>query len=79
MNSSHSHPPKQQTEQSRSGTCHAKFDRGKSRTNRDEARAIVADAVGTNEALDEVAEEQRLTLGVITFNIQQQVLIQGPV
>jgi very-short-patch-repair endonuclease len=52
------------------------YDRGKSRTNKEEARAIVA-AV-TERLKDELKkpENQRLSLGIITFNIQQQSLIQ---
>jgi hypothetical protein len=52
------------------------FDRGKSRTNREEARAIVADAVGRMKLWMKLPPEKRQTLGVITFNSQQQTLIQ---
>ncbi|WP_062011950.1 DUF4011 domain-containing protein [Aureimonas sp. AU4] len=52
------------------------YDRGKSRTNRDEARAIAAHlAERLRDALT-VPEEKRPTFGVITFNAQQQALIQ---
>jgi very-short-patch-repair endonuclease len=54
----------------------ALFDRGKSRTNRDEAEAIVADAVARMKQCLLKPEEDRLTYGVVTFNIQQQTLIQ---
>ncbi len=52
------------------------FDRGKSRTNREEARAIVSDAVGRMKHWMKLPPEQRPTLGVITFNSQQQSLVQ---
>jgi len=52
------------------------FDRGKSRTNREEARAIVADAVGRMKQWMKLPPEKRRTLGVITFNSQQQTLVQ---
>ena len=52
------------------------FDRGKSRTNRREADAIVADAVQRMQAGLLLPEDQRPTLGVITFNLPQQTLIQ---
>lgn len=52
------------------------YDRGKSRTNRDEAAAIVKDAVERMKRCLELPEEQRLTFGVITFNSQQQSLIE---
>lgn len=55
---------------------HGTFDRGRSRTNREEARAIVADAVGRMKLWMKLPPEQRQTLGIITFNIQQQTLIQ---
>ena len=54
----------------------ALFDRGKSRTNRGEAEAIVADAVSRMKLCLQKPEEDRLTYGVVTFNIQQQTLIQ---
>jgi very-short-patch-repair endonuclease len=52
------------------------YDRGKSRSNPEEARAIVREVVKRLEAWLRVPEEDRLTLGVITFNLQQQGLIQ---
>lgn len=52
------------------------YDRGKSRTNRQEAEAIVADAVERMKQWVQLPEADRLTLGVITFNSQQQSLIQ---
>lgn len=52
------------------------YDRGKSRTNRTEAQAIVDEAVGRLEAWLALPEPARPTLGVITFNAQQQSLIQ---
>jgi very-short-patch-repair endonuclease len=54
----------------------SKYDRGKSRTNRDEAEAIVQDAVSRMRRCLELPESERLTFGVITFNSQQQSLIQ---
>lgn len=51
------------------------YDRGKSRTNPQEARAIVADIRARLEAWLGLPERQRPTLGVITFNAQQQGLI----
>jgi very-short-patch-repair endonuclease len=54
----------------------ALFDRGKSRTNRAEAQAIVVDAVARMQKCLAKPEEKRLTYGVVTFNIQQQNLIQ---
>jgi very-short-patch-repair endonuclease len=54
----------------------ATYDRGKSRTNRLEAEAIVADAVSRMKKCLELPEDERLTFGVITFNTQQQSLIQ---
>ncbi|WP_166831715.1 DUF3320 domain-containing protein [Thalassoroseus pseudoceratinae] len=59
--------------------CHqpgALYDRGKSRTNRQEAEAIVRDAVARMKRNLELPETDRLTFGVITFNSQQQTLIQ---
>lgn len=53
-----------------------KYDRGKSRTNRKEAEAIVAEAVRRMKLNLELPEDERLTFGVITFNSQQQTLIQ---
>lgn len=52
------------------------YDRGKSRTNVAEARAIVADLVARMKRNLELPEKSRLTFGVITFNSQQQSLIQ---
>ena len=54
----------------------AVYDRGKSRTNRAEAEAIVRDACQRLWSWLQLAEDQRPTLGVITFNAQQQSLIQ---
>jgi very-short-patch-repair endonuclease len=52
------------------------YDRGKSRTNRYEAQAIVDDAVARMRDWLTFPEDERYTLGVITFNSQQQSLIQ---
>ncbi len=52
------------------------YDRGKSRTNRKEAEAIVRDAVERMKQGLKLPEKERLTFGVITFNTQQQSLIQ---
>jgi len=52
------------------------YDRGKSRTNRQEADAIVADAVTRMKGWLRLPEKDRRTLGVITFNSQQQSLVQ---
>jgi very-short-patch-repair endonuclease len=52
------------------------YDRGKSRTNRREAEAIVADLVRRMQRCLGKPEGQRLTYGVVTFNSQQQALIQ---
>lgn len=52
------------------------YDRGKSRTNRKEAEAIVSEAVSRMKSNLRSPEDQRLTFGVITFNSQQQTLIQ---
>ncbi|MBX3426900.1 MAG: DUF3320 domain-containing protein [Pirellulales bacterium] len=54
----------------------ALYDRGKSRTNRQEAEAIVADAVERMRRCLGKPEAERLTYGVVTFNSQQQELIQ---
>ncbi|OYP38037.1 DUF3320 domain-containing protein [Rhodopirellula sp. MGV] len=54
----------------------ALYDRGKSRTNRDEAQAIVNDAVTRMKRELQRPDSERLTFGVITFNVQQQTLIQ---
>ncbi|WP_349361325.1 DUF4011 domain-containing protein [Stappia sp.] len=51
------------------------YDRGKSRTNRIEAEAVVRDAVARMTGWLDLPEEDRPTLGVITFNAQQQSLI----
>ena len=52
------------------------YDRGKSRTNRAEADAVVADAVSRMRRCLARPEDERLTYGVVTFNSQQQSLIQ---
>jgi len=52
------------------------YDRGKSRTNRSEAQAIVDEAVSRLGDWLALPERERPTLGVITFNAQQQSLIQ---
>ncbi|MFG1344604.1 DUF3320 domain-containing protein [Xanthobacter autotrophicus DSM 431] len=52
------------------------YDRGKSRTNLAEARALVDEAVKRMRGSLALPERARQTLGVITFNIQQQELIQ---
>lgn len=54
----------------------ALYDRGKSRTNRQEAEAIVAEAVARMRRCLRRPEAERLTYGVVTFNSQQQELIQ---
>lgn len=51
------------------------YQRGKARTNPDEARAIVRFITLRLKAWLRLAEDQRPTLGVITFNVQQQGLI----
>ena len=51
------------------------FGRGKSRTNRVEADAIVAFLIERMTAQLDVPEDERKTIGVITFNRQQQELI----
>lgn len=51
------------------------YDRGKSRTNRAEADAIVRDATRRMVEWLDSPEDARPTLGVITFNSQQQGLI----
>ena len=53
------------------------YDRGKSRTNRAEAEAIVNDAGLRMMKWLDLPEDQRPTLGVITFNSQQQTLIDN--
>ena len=52
------------------------YDRGKSRTNKAEATAIANDAVSRMRAWLKLPEPERPTLGVITFNSQQQSLIE---
>jgi hypothetical protein len=52
------------------------YDRGNTRTNRLEAEAIVADAVTRMKRCLLRPESERLTYGVVTFNSQQQSLIQ---
>ena len=52
------------------------YDRGKSRTNRREAEAIVSDLVERMKRCLKKQEAQRLTYGVVTFNSQQQEMIQ---
>ena len=54
----------------------ATYDRGKSRTNRIEAEAVVAEAVDLMCNELELPDQQRNTFGVITFNTQQQSLIE---
>ena len=56
-------------------TPEAYYDRGKSKTNRKQGELIVADAVEKMQAWLELPESERPTLGVITFNSQQQTLI----
>ena len=51
------------------------YDRGGSRTNRAEADAIAALAVARLREWSALPETERPTLGVITFNAQQQALI----
>lgn len=51
------------------------YDRGRSRTNPAEAQAIVDDAVARMQSWLADPEDERMTLGVITFNSQQQSLI----
>ncbi|KZK87208.1 ATP-dependent RecD-like DNA helicase [Pseudovibrio sp. Ad13] len=57
-------------------TPDAIYDRGKSRTNKLEAQNIVKEAVKRLRKWIDLPEEDRPTLGVITFNQQQQSLIQ---
>ncbi len=52
------------------------YDRGKSRTNRREADAIVVDLVKRMKRCLAKPQSERLTYGVVTFNSQQQELIQ---
>ena len=51
------------------------YDRGKSRTNRIEAAAIVREAVSRMKRWLKLPEKDRPTLGMITLNSQQQSLI----
>lgn len=52
------------------------FDRGKSRTNRREAEAVSQYCTERLLAMLLLPEPQRLSIGVITFNVQQQTLIE---
>lgn len=54
----------------------AYYDLGKSRTNRTEAQAIVNEAIRRMKLNLSLPKGKRRTFGVITFNIQQQSLIQ---
>jgi hypothetical protein len=54
----------------------AVYQRGGNRTNQTEAEAIVAELVGRMKQELTKSESRRRTFGVITFNIQQQTLIQ---
>jgi very-short-patch-repair endonuclease len=54
----------------------AMYDRGKSRTNKAEAQSIADDAVTRLKNWIQLPEDKRPTLGIITFNTQQQSLIQ---
>lgn len=51
------------------------YDRGKSRTNRIEADAVAREAISRMKGWLKLPEKDRPTLGVITFNAQQQSLI----
>ena len=51
------------------------YDRGKSRTNRIEAQAVADEAVARMRGWLALPETSRPTLGIITFNAQQQSLI----
>jgi very-short-patch-repair endonuclease len=51
------------------------YDRGKGRTNRIEAEAVVSEAVKRMKSWLILPDKSRPTLGVITFNAQQQSLI----
>lgn len=51
------------------------YDRGKSRTNKIEAEALVKEATSRMKEWLKLPERERPTLGVITFNTQQQTLI----
>ena len=52
------------------------YDRGKSRTNRIEARAVADEAIRRMRRWLTLDEKDRRTIGIITFNAQQQSLIQ---
>ena len=52
------------------------YDRGKSRTNRQEARAIAREVTARLKQWVKLPESDRPTIGVTTFNSQQQTLIQ---
>lgn len=54
---------------------HGVYDRGKSRTNRIKADAVAKEAVSRMRGWLKLPEKDRPTLGVITFNVQQQSLI----
>lgn len=54
---------------------HGVYDKGKSRTNRIEAEAVCAEAVSRMKRWLELPDRDRPTLGIITFNVQQQSLI----
>lgn len=54
----------------------ATYDRGRSRTNRVEAEAIVDEAVQRMRRSLRLPEKRRPTFGIVTFNSQQQTLIQ---
>lgn len=51
------------------------YDRGKSRTNRIEAQTVADEAVARMRGWLDLPEKARPTLGIITFNAQQQSLI----
>lgn len=51
------------------------YDRGKSRTNRIEAEAVASEARSRMKGWLRLQEKERPTLGIITFNAQQQALI----
>ena len=51
------------------------YDRGKSRTNRIEAEAVAGEAVKRMKGWLALPDKSRPTLGIITFNAQQQSLI----
>lgn len=52
------------------------YDRGKSRTNRTEARSLTDIAISRMRGWLKLPESSRPTIGIITFNAQQQALIQ---